>query len=320
MSYQPTPRPPYFDWRLDRWKIGLAVLVWLGLIFSQPPNIARPDPQGASPIARPGQRPQVGVSVDAGDASLTQPTTQVVSPLPEPGTEEKEQVRILASQMEGERQLFSLPPPTFDILESGQPSLSNSTPLFFGQAGIDHWVEVAFDGKRFVILADHTGYWHFVPPVSLPTGITWLQARQIEKDGTPLSEMVSTIALIDPGARPIAAPGILVPPSMYTPLLDSTPLLTGSGPAGMALRFYAQPDSGTEAYTVGEATVDETGTWRWQMSAPLNPGRTTLWAVITSQIGLPVSRSWPLTLEIAVDATPSVNTQTPIAEEINTTR
>ncbi len=86
--------PPYFDWRLDRWKIGLALLLWIGLLVFSPAQPPRLDPQGVSPLARSGQRPVVGASsqmdtapavaqtmAKAGAEETVQPLAQS-SPLP----------------------------------------------------------------------------------------------------------------------------------------------------------------------------------------------------------------------------------------------
>ncbi len=300
--------PPYFDWRLDRWKIGLALLLWVGLFVflpAQQPVIA---PQGASPIARPGQRPVVGASSQTDTApavvgELAQSTVEALpvieSPLPTPAIEPSG-LRSNPSQL--------------TILEPGRGPLRNSTPLFWGQAKPDGLLEILVEGRRFAASADGDGYWQFTPPSPLPVGMTWVQARTVDAMGTLLSETVSQMALVGSAAQPISPPMILTPLPFAGKLDNSTPYFSGSGPAGRRLVIFAQPRtapesgklSGESGDPFGSVVVAADGRWEWQMSTPLPGGQTTLWVVVVDVEGTPLSRSWPVTLDVADDAAPSV--------------
>ena len=159
-------------------------------------------------------------------------------------------------------------------------------------------VEILLEGRRYAALADGDGYWQFAPAAPLPVGMTWVQARQVETDGSVHSGNVSQIALVGTEAQPVSAPGILTPLSSASALENSTPLFSGVGPPGMNLLFYAQTgaEGGALPVPVGEATVNGDGTWVWQASTPLGAGKTTLWAVAVDSAGIPLSRSWPVTL------------------------
>jgi|GEM_PF-3520466 len=317
-------RPPYFDWRLDRWKIGLALLLWLGLLFYAPVQPASPAPQGASPVVRPGQRPVVGGSTQTeAIRSVTQPL------LTAPPIEPENEVTPPA-QMEAEAPplIGSL---TLAILEPGETPLTNNTPLFFGQTTNDGIVELLLEQQRYTVLADGDGYWQFAPVKPLLVGMTWVQAREVKADGSLLPgkasymALVGHMALVGTVAQPVAAPEILTPLPSDGLLSDSTPLLSGSGPVDGQLAIYArrmqigarQGMSGVQP--VGEAQVNGEGTWRWHMSDPLPAGATTLWAVAVDKAGVPLSRSWPVTLDIAADAQPSAAV-TSSTVEVNTTR
>lgn len=309
--------PPYFDWRLDRWKIGLALLLWIGLLVYSPSQWTLPDPQGASPIARPGQRPVVGASSQTGIAPTVaeesaQPTANAVpataSPLPTPAAESS----ILSADLS---QLM--------ILESGQGPLTNNTPLFYGQTVADGLVEILVEGRRYAVLADGDGYWQFSPSSPLPVGMTWVQALGVDASGAAMSETASQMALVGPSAQAVSPPVILSPLPSAGKMENSTPYFLGSGPAGRRLVIFAQTLTGLSAAglsgangppageavgeVVGEVVVSADGGWGWQMAAPLPAGRTTLWAVVVDEEGVPLSRSWPVTLDVTDNAVPSAD-------------
>lgn len=309
--------PPYFDWRLDRWKIGLALLLWIGLLVFSPTQSPLPDPQGASPIARPGQRPVVGASSQTGTApavvaEVAQATADALpataSPLPTPAAEPS---------------LFSANLSQLMILEPGQGPLTNNTPLFFGQTEANGLVEILVEGRRYSVLADRNGYWQFAPSSPLPVGMTWVQARGVDASGAAMSETVSRMALVGPSAQAASPPVILSPLPSAGKMENSTPYFSGSGPADRWLLFFAQMLTGLSAAglsgangqplgeavgdVIGEVVVSADGVWGWQMAAPLPGGRTILWAVVVDKDGVPLSRSWPVTLDVADNAVPSAD-------------
>jgi len=304
--------PPYFDWRLDRWKIGLALLLWIGLLVFSPTQSPLPDPQGASPIARPGQRPVVGASsqtdtVPAVVEELAQPTVDAVpatgSPLPTPVAEPSISSANLSQLI---------------ILEPGQGPLTNNTPLFFGQTEADGLMEILVEGRRYSVLADRDGYWQFAPSAPLPVGMTWVQVRGVDASGSALSETVSHMALVGTAAQAVPPPVILSPLPSAGKMENSTPYFSGSGPAGRRLVIFAQRLtglsaaglSGADGQPLGEVVVSAEGVWGWQMAGPLPAGRTALWAVVVNESDVPLSRSWPVTLDVADNAVPSADVST----------
>lgn len=292
--------PPYFDWRLDRWKIGFALALWLGLVFSLPgPS---PDPQGLSPIARPGQRPVVGSSSRIGATPALVDAASPPSLLPRAETTIADEAVAQPVPMSAAASPLSL-----TILEQGRGPLGNSTPLFFGESEPDALVEILLAGRRYAAVADSRGYWQFAPTTPLPVGMTWVEARQVSVDGVLLAGPLSVMALIGPASQPIPAPGILMPLSSALELTDSTPPLSGIGAPTVDLRFYAQSGEEGKKRPVGKVAVALDGTWRWQMRAPLTPGETTLWAVAQDTEGKALTRSWPVRLRVASNATPSAH-------------
>lgn len=285
--------PPYFDWRLDRWKIGLALLLWAGLLLFLPAQSPLLAPQGASPIARPGQRPVVGAStqMDRAAAVAEESGQLLTQPLTPPTAE----ITPLPQAVESASR--NPDPPQLMILEPGQGALTNSTPLFFGQTEADGLVEIRVEGRRYAALANRDGYWQFAPSTPLPVGMTWVQVRAVDAGGVSLSETVSRMALVGSSAQAVSAPAILTPLPFAGKLDNSTPYFSGIGPAGRRLLFFAQTEAETQP--VGEAVVSGNGDWGWQMATPLPAGQTTLWAVAVDDDSLPLSRSWPVTLDVA---------------------
>ena len=304
--------PPYFDWRLDRWKIGLALLLWVGLLVFLPAQPPRANPQGASPIARPGQRPVVGASTQMGAAlALTEePGQPVASPLTPPTVEVTPPPQTVESTSRNPD------PPQLMILEPGQGPLTNSTPLFFGQTETDGLVEILVEGRRYSVLADKDGYWQFAPSAPLPVGMTWVQVRGADASGAARSQTVSRMALVGASAQAISPPVILTPLPFAGKLENSTPYFSGRGPAGRRLVFFAQAEaegvSAESGQMLGEVVVAGDGAWGWQMAAPLPAGQTTLWAVVVDAGSVPLSRSWPVTLDVAGSAAPSVTVELPV--------
>lgn len=306
MNHPPAGGAPFFDWRLDRWKIGLALLLLLGLVFFPPDEATTPTPQGASPIARPGQRPVVGSTNQL--AAAGDPVVIVQPPA--------EQTGAVAEDAGGPPSVADEPLPvgqlTVQIFAGDGRPIANSTPLFYGQAEANALLEIALNGRRYTLAADRNGYWQFAPSAPLPLGMTWVQVRQVSADGTPLSATLSRMALIAPGAEAVAAPEVLTPLSFGAPLVDSTPLFAGTGPAWKGLIFYSLAEGEGTPQRVGEVVVDGLGEWRWRWTPGLEPGERVVWAVVIDPAGRELSRSWPVRFSVAQDATPSVLVEKPV--------
>ena len=92
MLSDPDARPPYLDWSLDRWKIGLVLVLFAGLLLSvwternaTPVAVIAAPPAGAPTVVVP-QGPPVG-SEPATDPSVAPPTDgrRAPSQPPSPG-------------------------------------------------------------------------------------------------------------------------------------------------------------------------------------------------------------------------------------------
>ncbi|MCL4834089.1 MAG: hypothetical protein KJZ86_16725 [Caldilineaceae bacterium] len=301
-------RPPYFDWRLDRWKIGFALLFWLVLLLFAPGQPGSVDPQGASPLARPGQRPVVGSS------SRSAPTLVPAGAVALPAQTAQAEAAKTTGEANPDRQASPAEERlSLAILGEGRAPLGNSTPLFYGETEADGLMEVLLEGRRYAVVADSRGYWQFAPTSPLPVGMTWVQARLVTVDGVLLSGPVSVMALISPAGQPVAAPGILTPLSSAEAQQDNTPLFSGIGSAGVELLFYGKGADENAPRLLGKSVVGDDGGWQWQMSRPLPPGENLLWAETAGPSGEALSRSWPVRLLIAADAQPSVPAETPLS-------
>lgn len=308
MSHQPPRRPPYFDWPLDRWKIGLALVLWLGLLVFSPGPSYPLDPQGISLIARPAQRPLVGASTQIEPvATVSSAADAPLSPLETPRTEE------IARVAEGEYpEAASLL--TVAIWEPGRTPLRNSTPLFYGQTEANGLVEILLEGRRYQAQADDTGYWQFAPSLPLPVGMTWVQVRQVDAGGVLLSPSLSQIVLIGTDATPVSPPGILPPVSLTGEAPEETSDYFGIGPAGVKLIFYAQAEQGGDVLPMGQTIVGSDGMWIWQAATPLAVGQYRLWAVAVDDAGRALSRSWPVVRNSTSRTNPPVLLSTPITQ------
>lgn len=296
-------RPPYFDWRLDRWKIGVALLLLLGLLVLAPGTGGPAAPQGASPVARPGQRPVVGSS----SVSVAEPTSSAtpvalsaltIEPTPTPSN----------ASVPVSTESISL---TLAILEPGIEPLGNSTPLFYGQTVADGRMELLLEGRRYAVLADENGYWQYAPNRALPVGMTWIQARGVAGNGEAETPWASLVVVIDVSAQPVAPPAILAPLAFRGLLDDPAPVLSGVGQAGSRLLFYGRPTSARADALMGETTVGADGAWRWSARAPLPPGRTWLWAVVVDADDRPLTRSWPISLDVGPQTEPRPGASAP---------
>lgn len=301
-------RPPYFDWRLDRWKIGLALVLLLGLVVLAPGSSPAPGPQGASPLTRPGQRPVVG-------SSSAQPLAGTPRPDPAPTAVSAAEEQAALSQLSPD--VPAALPLTIAIFEPGQLPLRNSTPLFTGQAAPNGQVELSVAGRRYGVLADERGYWQFAPSRPLPVGMTWVRARGVDERGTGLTRWVSVMALISFGAEPVPPPAILAPlpgigASGMGPMAGADLQLSGEGQAGSRLVIHARSGSTAEDGPVGQLSVGGDGVWTWRMEKPPS-APVTLWAVVVDDNDVPLSRSWPVTIETAPEARAGTDAQPTVA-------
>lgn len=293
MSQQPFARPPYLDWGLDRWKIGVAVVLFLLLALFRPQPPA-PGPEATSPLATPtpvGAMLVPSPTVATGEAAPPGPPTPIptVGPPATPGPTPK-------------------PAPdrgvTLEILGQNARPLPINTPFLFGETVPFGRVQLWIGERKIFLTADEEGRWQFPVPWSLPVGMTWVRARLVDEENRPLSGFVSRMAIVGPRATPLTPP-TFTPPLFDEPFRTSTPVFSGEAPPGVRLFLYARRLPDDPAQLLGETAADPaSGRWHWMPETPLAPGPYEVWMVITDADGRPLTQSERLRFVIAEDATP----------------
>ncbi len=271
-------RRPYHDWPLDRWKIALAVLLFLLLLFWR--DTGRPSPE---PAAGGEDREQLALLV----------TTQ-----PQPAPIE---IRAVG---EAPADTPAVDPTAPDIAltlaalgREQTPVLPNSRPLLYGTAPPGTTVDLWIDDVRYQVQVDGAGAWQFAVPAPLPAGMAWIRA-QLSSTAGPSEPTRALMVQIAPGAEPVAPP-VLVPSAPAEQPLSPDSAISGEGPAGKRLLLYLRSGQGKPAQQIGQTRVEADGRWSWQPAAPLPPGAHLLWAVVVDESGIPLTRSLPSTLHVA---------------------
>ncbi len=268
------PRPPYVHWPLDRWKIGVAVVLFATLVIWRGLGLEQIENTGLLPPT-PTVEPVTGRSL-AGPI----PSVAAASPLPTPANPTSQAL-------------------TVNLLGESAVLLPNSLPLLYGTAPVGSTVILTLAGRRYPVEVDADGEWQFVPAQPLPVGMTWIRAR-LANVSDDAEDGLSKIVHIAPDARPIPPP-TLAAFLFEQPLLTATPLITGDGPAGALVQLYYRTPGAGRADLLGIVTIDAGGKWAWRPETPLPPGEHLVWAVIV-QNGVPLTRSQPRILTIAPEA------------------
>lgn len=275
------PRFPYFEWRLDRWKIGVALLLFAGLLFFRSGLNPTVLDSGVAPIA--GQTPESGGGV-APDAAPVEAQNPPEEPIPSP-----------------ELPPIELPTPgqptlTLRVLGDPLPPLPNRTPLLYGETSLpDQPLEVRAGSQRLSTRSDGWGRWQIAVVEPLTPGQNWVRARIAPGAESGSGAMQSLIVTIAPDALAILPPLIL-------PLLQSEdgialPTLRGNGLPDAEIAIEGGIiGSVIERLAVIRAASD--GRWEWTPPEPLEEGIYEFRAVHLTQDRRPITRSEPFRIRV----------------------
>jgi hypothetical protein len=259
MHRAPSSSRPYIHWPLDRWKLGIALLLTLLLLITRGVGMPQTDPPPAEESA----------------AQVEEPAPVALTPTLPPSASAQAEPTLPPGQI-----AF-----TMRLLGSGATFLSNSRPVLFGQTNPGQLISLQLDGARFQVTGDEAGSWQFVFPHALPLGMHWVRATTQNGEGVQTGgEMM---LLIGPNARPIVPPTLDLP--LPQPGEEGVPLLQGDAPLGETLVMVWEEAEGRTV--LGPVTVDGEGRWQWQPSMPLEPGRYALRVVVVDVQGTALSQS-----------------------------
>ncbi|WNN43675.1 Ig-like domain-containing protein [Winslowiella toletana] len=250
------------------------------------------------------------------------------------------QLAIIAQDAAGNRTPLSSP--SYDInifipVASGEPAIlsvvdnvepnagalqkgdvtNDSTPTLSGSAEANSTVTVYDNGVAIGnAAADAGGRWTFTPEAGLADGGHSLTITSTDAAGN-VSAPSGDFALVIDTAAPEAAAGIAIvddvgdktgPVAPGETTDDRSPTLSGSGEPGSTVTIT---DNGQE---IGTAVIDESGSWAFTPSEPLDNGEHNLSTTVTDAAGN-VSEPSP-GISIVVDDTPVVVSVGTVADSV----
>ncbi|TWH21175.1 Ig-like domain-containing protein [Prauserella rugosa] len=165
-------------------------------------------------------------------------------------------------------------PPAPVITSPGDGStIGNPTPEITGTGEPGHQVTVSIDGVEVgTTTVGENGTWTLELDQPLGPGdhtATAIQTDDLNRD-SPVSDPVSFTV----EQRAVPAPEITSPESGSS-TSDPTPVIEGTGEPGATVQVIVDGEQ------VGEATVDDQGNWRFELTEPLAPGNHTITATQT---------------------------------------
>jgi len=274
MIPDPDARPPYLDWSLDRWKIGLVLALFAGLLLSvwteqdaapsavsaAPPSnaptvvVPQGPPLGSEPATDPSA-PSTGSTAGAGSSAAVEPTSEAL-----PLTLANLGPNAIAPP-NGVRVLFGTGAANslIEVHDQFVSTLSQSD-LSPG-APQDVLIGVATTGQ--------SGLWQLGPIEPLAPGQHVLSLRQFDAQGvltavsTPV--VVTVLAGGEQGPLSLAAPTIRYP-TLGARLTPGPVTFVGVGLPGMVVRLYL------DTRLAAEGTVSSREEWRLGPTAALTPG------------------------------------------------
>lgn len=275
------PDFPYFEWRLDRWKIGFALLLFVGLLYFRGSLSTSPGVIPTEPIA--DQTPEGGGGA-APDSAVIPTNTPSVSAAPTP------ELPPIPMPTPGQPTL------TLRVLGEPLPPLLTRNPLFYGETSLPNQpLELRVGAQRLTTRSDAWGRWQIALVEPLASGQNWVRARIAPGAENGSGAMQSLIVTIGPEAEEILPPLIL--PLLLNEEGSSQPTLRGNGVPGAELAIEGGL-VGDEVKRLTQVRAGSDGRWQWSPSEPLAPGIYEFRAVHLSPQGRPLSRSEPFRLQV----------------------
>ena len=269
MLTDPDARLPYLDWSLDRWKIGLVLALFVGLLLAAvTEREAAPAAISAAPetslaaaptvviaqAAPAGAQPAAGAGTTPGAAAVEPASKELPLTLANLGPN-------AIAPPNGVRVLFGTGAAN-SLIEVHDQFVSQTTQSDLSPGATQEvLIGVATTGR--------TGLWQLGPFEPLAPGQHVLSLRQLDVQGqlTDVSPpvVVTVLASGEQGPLALAAPTIRYP-TLGARLNPGPVTFVGTGLPGMVVRLYL------DARLAAEATVSSREEWRLGPTAALTPG------------------------------------------------
>jgi hypothetical protein len=295
MSSEWLQKPPYLDWTLDRWKIGIILLIFGGLLIS---SLAGPveEPFSRQTTVQLATLP-AGAAIVIG-ATPTSPATPLPESTPTPGLAATPTPPATAGASAAAEPAQASPTPA--ATPTSAPTLpltlANLAPnaivpadtvrVLFGSAAPNSVVEVrdqamapvagaglspgvAEEVVLGVVMVGADGLWQLGPFEALPPGQHVLTLFQLDElggiDAVSSPVVVTVLATGEEGPLSLASPTIRFP-SLGTRLHTGPITFVGSGLPGIGVRLYL------DNRQVAEGVVPAREEWRLTPAESLAPG------------------------------------------------
>lgn len=276
---------PYVDWTLDRWKVSVILLLFVGLLFTA----LRPQPTAATP--------SLVVAAPSGSAPRSQAaesTTPTLVPAPAQATPTPRLPLTLAKlgpnavlPVNSVRVLFGAAAPGAQVEVRDQPiSQVERGALSTG---------VRAEEVLGVVTADADGLWQLPLSAPLEPGQHVLTLRELDRQGQLVEVSAPrVVTILAPGEE---GPLALVAPMMESPLFGSrvqagAVTFVGSGLPGLLVRLYLNDEP------VGEGVVSVEAQWQVTPAEPLAAGVYTARAVAVNPQGDILAESAPVAFRV----------------------
>ena len=253
-------RPPYVHWTLDRWKLGLALILFMGLLVSglTGPRGEVALPQADAPVPTLVQALNSG----AGSAAATSDAVPTLAS-GDDGTDEQSVLlpnvpTPAESTLESAASMPLVLPLTLANLGPNAVVPAGSVRVLFGTAAAGTTVEVydqfagqvarsdlspgaPVESQLGTTLVDRNGLWQLGPLEAFAAGQHVLTLRQLDAAGQLLRVsapvVVTVLASGEQGPLSLATPTIRYP-YVGARLLQGPLTFVGSGLPGMGVRLY----------------------------------------------------------------------------------
>lgn len=314
MVSEPSSAPPYLDWTLDRWKIGLVLVLFVGLVVasltSNGGTVARLDlPETADAAVVPPQTE----AVNAGSAEAV-----AAAATPEEAAAERtpaaRDVVLPPAAATGDQTAVDMP---LTITNLGPNAIvpDESVRAVFGTADPGTIVEVRDQFVAYVAISDlspggavervlgagavdEDGLWQVGPFGALQPGQHVLTVRELNERGEIVKVsapvVVTVLAEGEQGPLSLATPsiryptvGLRVPPGALTFL--------GTGLPGVIVRVFV------DNRVVAEGAVDTHEAWRLVAEDGFAPGVYVARAVAVNPQGDIIAESAPVVFHVDVE-------------------
>ncbi len=274
-------KPPYFDWRIDRWKVGLIVLLFIALLLG-----TLVDPQrnrGAGWTAAGPFMPDEGGAVvpESGEESPAAASMPTVAPSDETGDAPDVMPEDAAGGLAADLPLTlaSIGPNSVAPMEavavlSGTARPGNRVEVRAQRIPASEEVADSSPGDKTesllgVATADARGLWTLALEASLAAGQQALSLTELDSQGDVVSAaspvVITVLAADEEGPVSLATPSIRFP-TPAARLRGGRITFVGSGLPGMRVRLYL------DNRQIAEGVADTREEWRITPEAEIEPG------------------------------------------------